>query len=220
MATPFDTAIGQGLLAWRRRKGWRQEDLAVRAREAGLPWTRATIAAVESGRRGLGLDEAIRLQLALGQPLARLLTEDLDEVDVTGHAMTADMARRLLPQFVHQDVLEQFEQERQVVEVDWTYDLKTAYGLDEKQGRKAIASAGESEEIIAGRLKAKGLSASPYEVACAAVASFEGRSLAEERDRLLAEESGQGSDRIRRGHITRRLSQLIESRIREVHGRE
>lgn len=214
MAISFDTAIGAGLAAFRHSKGWRQEDLAQRAREAGLPWTRATIAAIERGRREIGLAEGMRLTLALQQPLGRLIVPDLDEIEVTGHVMKADILRKMLPG-LHPSVREWYEGERPAIEVDGAFDLMKDYGLDTDQALQAAASASESEEIIARRLQGRGVPATAFDVAHAAL-SLWGRTLAVERDHRLKAEAGEGSERVRRGHITRGLAKEIEARVREV----
>ncbi|MDQ3641495.1 MAG: helix-turn-helix transcriptional regulator, partial [Actinomycetota bacterium] len=62
--------LGQQLREARETNEWRQEDLASVARQHGLNWRRATVAAVEAGEREVGLEEIILLSVALQKPLA------------------------------------------------------------------------------------------------------------------------------------------------------
>lgn len=70
-APALATVLGQRLRALREGGGKRQEDLAVAARGYGLAWRRATVAAIETGRRQLSVGElfllpAVLTRLALG----------------------------------------------------------------------------------------------------------------------------------------------------------
>ena len=72
-ATALATLLGQRLRALREGGGKRQEEVAAAARGFGLSWSRATVAALESGRRRLSVDELFLLpaalnRLALGRP--------------------------------------------------------------------------------------------------------------------------------------------------------
>jgi transcriptional regulator with XRE-family HTH domain len=71
-ATAFSTLLGQRLRALREGGGKRQEELAAAARHYGLSWSRATLAALETGRRQLSVGElfllpAVLNRLALGR---------------------------------------------------------------------------------------------------------------------------------------------------------
>jgi transcriptional regulator with XRE-family HTH domain len=50
-------ALGKRLRLLREQQGLRQEDVARVARTFGLDWTRATVAAIETGRRSVALEE-------------------------------------------------------------------------------------------------------------------------------------------------------------------
>jgi hypothetical protein len=58
-------ALGAGLRAVRLAHRARQEDVAAGARAVGLDWSRATVATIESGRRGLSVEELLLLPTIL-----------------------------------------------------------------------------------------------------------------------------------------------------------
>src|SRR5690349_20549555 len=65
--------LGQKVRKIRLDRRWRQDDVARLARQRGLPWNQATVAAIETGRRSLSLGEALLLQMILRVPLSDLL---------------------------------------------------------------------------------------------------------------------------------------------------
>jgi transcriptional regulator with XRE-family HTH domain len=71
----LNAIAGANVRRLREAKGWTQDALAMQTRRAGLLWTGSVIAAVESGRRAINLDELILLALALGLPVGELLAE-------------------------------------------------------------------------------------------------------------------------------------------------
>lgn len=74
--------IGRGLANLRSATGLRQEDVAFTARHIGLDWTRATVTAIELGRRELTATEILLLPAVLEEatgrkiPLWELVGED------------------------------------------------------------------------------------------------------------------------------------------------
>jgi transcriptional regulator with XRE-family HTH domain len=62
----LSAAIGRELKTLREAGGLRQEQLAAEARRFGLAWTRATVAAIELGRRQLSIGELVLLPELLG----------------------------------------------------------------------------------------------------------------------------------------------------------
>jgi transcriptional regulator with XRE-family HTH domain len=70
-ATPFWTFIGTRLRTLREQYGARQDEVATAARQWGLQWTRATVAAIEIGRRQLSVQEFLLLPYVLkeSQPI-------------------------------------------------------------------------------------------------------------------------------------------------------
>jgi transcriptional regulator with XRE-family HTH domain len=57
--------VGRRVRALRTEAGRSQDELAEAARRAGLQWTRASVASLETGRRGLSAEELLLLPLAL-----------------------------------------------------------------------------------------------------------------------------------------------------------
>lgn len=99
--TPTD-ALRELVKAHRSRRGWSQTDLA---RRIGT-LERMAVARIESGDRGVSLDEAVALAVALDVPLVRLIApaEGSDRVELgTGVECSASEARawmrgdRMLP---------------------------------------------------------------------------------------------------------------------------
>jgi transcriptional regulator with XRE-family HTH domain len=63
----LSAVIGRELKTLREAGGLRQEQLAAEARRFGLSWTRATVAAIELGRRQLSIGELLLLPELLGR---------------------------------------------------------------------------------------------------------------------------------------------------------
>ncbi len=81
-------ALGKVLADRRKQADLRQEDIAEEAQALGLAWTRATVAAVETGRRQLSANELILLpyvlSLATMEPVSLTgLFEQADPVELT-----------------------------------------------------------------------------------------------------------------------------------------
>jgi transcriptional regulator with XRE-family HTH domain len=80
--TPSEILVGE-LQAARGRKGWTQRQLADRLEELGAPLDRSTIAKVESGKRGVLLDEVFWFAVALDvSPPALVLPRDAEPVQL------------------------------------------------------------------------------------------------------------------------------------------
>jgi transcriptional regulator with XRE-family HTH domain len=67
MAPVLASVLGQRLRSLREGDRKRQEDLAAAARGYGLSWSRATVAAIETGRRQLSVNELLLLPPALNR---------------------------------------------------------------------------------------------------------------------------------------------------------
>jgi hypothetical protein len=61
--TTLEQAIGQEMRRLREAQGVRQETVAESAKFWGVPWTQATVAAIELGQRGFALGEFVMLPL-------------------------------------------------------------------------------------------------------------------------------------------------------------
>lgn len=62
---PLSVAVGRQVRKFREGAGRSQDEFADAARRAGLDWTRASVASLETGRRGLSVEEFMLLPMAL-----------------------------------------------------------------------------------------------------------------------------------------------------------
>src|SRR6266849_9168502 len=86
---PFQSVVRRNLRRLRMKVGWRQEDLALKARARGLRWSASTVTAIEIGRRPVSAGERLLLPTLLRVPLTELVSGDQDEVaDVEGVLVT------------------------------------------------------------------------------------------------------------------------------------
>ena len=60
----------------RERRGWRQEDLAIRVAAEGLSLHATAFSKIEAGQRAVSLDDAVCIAAAFGVPLTYLLLSD------------------------------------------------------------------------------------------------------------------------------------------------
>jgi len=243
-ATALATLLGQRLRALREGGGKRQEEVAAAARGFGLSWSRATVAALESGRRRLSVDELFLLPaalngLALGRPgkeaptsggliVADLLPERGDQlVALTPRTSARVRVLRGVLGAAAEPITEQ--------------DFDTPH---RRQTRMAQAATGTTWRRIMGRpltgpdlttlnqaledadgaveqQAARGLRVPALAIALAARKVWN-CSLTEQRDRHLAEElRGQPSARrlqALRGHHTRALIVELRPLLRAVRG--
>src|SRR5450756_537104 len=86
---PFQSVVRRNLRRLRMKFGWRQEDLALKARARGLRWSASTVTAIEIGRRPVSAGELLLLPTLLQVSLTELLSGDHDEIaDVDGVLLT------------------------------------------------------------------------------------------------------------------------------------
>jgi hypothetical protein len=180
-ATPLREVLAAGLKSARTDLGLRQEDAAACIRAQGLTsWIRGTVAQAEVGARRLTFEEVLLLSIAYGTtPAALVAGEDDDLVELTPRAqMPVATLRALLS------------------------GQAVAPAARETVSDQPHEGVGEAERHVARRL-----GTSPEQVGELAQALW-GRSLPEERDRRLADQSADLSPRrlqALRGHVTREL---------------
>jgi len=210
-----EQAIGQEIHRRREAAGVSQSRLAAAARQYGLPWTRATVAAIELGRKRLPLGELATLSLALsealgeegagGQPLK------LSDLIPTDDRLVSAGPGLELPLRTVRRLLLPGEEERRLGGARGSMEPKKV-DVDDR----AVEAAGDVEQKAAGALRV-----SP-EVLVEAAHRRWGRSLTAQRDDLVslrtqpAETRSPGWPRrlqAIRGHVTRELLEELRPRL-------
>lgn len=223
---PWDVHVGRNLRAWRTARALTQADVASAVRSRGLEWVQSTVAALERGARTLAFHEAVALAGALELRPAELFS---------GHEWVAFGAAGKVRASAVANILSGHEDE-----VDPTFQ----FGSPDDElatSERMLATTSERslwweeagwEDLLRARWAARGEAEmkatksqglddlEPEEVAILAMKIFQGRSLTEERDRLLAEEADATASPRRvqaiRGHITRSLLEQIRQERRRV----
>lgn len=244
LARPVRQVIGEGVRRAREAAGVRQDDVSEAARSYGLAWSRARIWALESGEKSISAEELILLPLILSDAcrrevtLADLIADDAriglsSAVVVAGYA-----ARKILA-----------GEDLGAVPVNDLHTPSLTYRMypgqsPEIASRKAQAlwerfrlvqdrlhqfvpddmTGGEFDRLLEGvpseaeRKAAKRLTEDPH-VVLGLSRLLWGRSLSEERDRLVDEraDAGADADRLRalRGRVTRQLVERLAEEISE-----
>lgn len=228
-AKPLHEAIGERLRQIREAHKKTQEDMSREVRAWGLPWSRATIAGLETGARDLSVSELFMLLMALKLPLTELLPVGREEDPwielIPGGAIPASALRLILqgqspPVWSTGKQLHGFSwakfmsgylaREQAQIEVDIHADEEFARsgvawpGASMEERRAAYRdSAGETERKAGVRL-----GIAPFAVALAARKVWK-RGVAEERDARIAAADTRPSSpqtlQALRGHVTREL---------------
>ena len=193
--TPFQTVVRRNLRRIRTKLGWRQEDLAQKARARGLRWTANTVTAIEIGRRPVTAEELLLLPTLLQVPLTELVSTDKDDVaDVDGVLVT----RVALNQIARGRPLEEEQSQFFVIPP------------------RVEAGATEAERKAARNLsEATNSTITSTDLIEMAQRLWEGRRLDEERERRLKSTRRRGSLARQRGHIT---AQLQNELLQELTG--
>lgn len=209
-ATPISALVGGSLRSWRKEEGLTQDEVARAARQIGVDWTRATVAAIETGRRDVSLGEFLALPFIVNR-----LTD--------GGSTTS---RRRLVGFVARQ-----KGTRDVALTDdcWLFDASNltqlvnggrvgtqdvaAGAVKPRPGvRREIASRVESA-LDAEQKAARSLGVTAMEVRLASYTLW-GRSLTDEREERVGrkhlEDSSPPSLQAHRGHLTRELLKELE----------
>src|SRR3989442_2246741 len=175
----------------RLKFGWRQEDLAQRARSRGLKWSASTVTAIEIGRRPISAGELLMLPTLLQVPLTELVSGDQDEVaDIDGVLVT-------------KAAMDQIGRGRALTELESVFFVTLP--IVEMGATDAERKAAKSLS------KATNSTISVRDLIATAQLLWEGRRLDEERDRRLKATKGTGDLARRRGHITGLLQkELLE----------
>ncbi len=173
--------------------GWRQEDLALKARARGLRWSASTVTAIEIGRRPVSAGELLLLPTLLQVSLTELLSGDHDEIaDVDGVLLT-------------QAALGEIGRGGALTELESVFFVTPT---------RLEASATDAERKAARSLsRATNSTISVRDLVATAELLWEGRRLDEERERRLNATTGKGTLARRRGHITGVLQDEILEKL-------
>jgi transcriptional regulator with XRE-family HTH domain len=234
----LQVALGARLKQLREAKGWRQEDLARRARGYGYGWSRATVAQVERGARSLSLEEwwllppVMQVEMrdllpAPGRlaffpntqvPVAVLRAIAQNRAGSVGQwRVERPEANRRLDRFLRwrQGKLVGPSREWTAYERLWQRQWPDKPLPSDIFSKVQIDAAGDAERKAAGRLGVAGIT-----VAMAAWGSWE-RSFSEERDHRVAAVSGTSPRTLQalRGHITRILLTELRPLVLRMEGR-
>ena len=189
--TPFHTVVRRNLRRVRTKLGWRQEDLAEKARARGLRWTANTVTAIEIGRRPVSAGELLLLPTLLQVPLTELVSADKDEVTDVDGVLVTNVA------------LNQIGRGRPLEEQQSQFFVTPP---------RVEAGATEAERKAARNLsQATNSTITATDLIAMAQQQWEGRRLDEERERRLKSTRRRGSLARQRGHITAQLqNELLE----------
>lgn len=190
--------VGARVRVLREATGRSQDDLAHAAQRAGLDWTRASVASLETGRRGLSAEELLLLPLAFvfldgeGHTLAELL-EDAPETIVRPNGAQAGTGflRRMLDggNYAEAGVFER--------------ELAAGSGRPDDEQMISYMAAREAERHVADAL------GTDAETVAETAYRLWGRGLTEERERRLGERADEDASprslQAIRGHVTREL---------------
>ncbi len=188
----LSAGLARRLRAIRKQQGLTQDDVAERARQQGLGWTRATVGKIEAGGRELGLAEFLLLPLILSTTIADLVpVADYvalsESVAVPAQALLDLLAGKLN---IHTQVM------RPVPHLT----------VDAQPPPIRHDALREAE-----RKAAKRLGLDPIELSTLAHKRW-GMGLTERRDQLLSEQATAGDPRTRqalRGWVTRQLDKEL-----------
>ena len=195
--TLFQTVVRRNLRRIRTKLGWRQEDLAERARARGLKWTGNTVTAIEIGRRPASAEELLLLPTLLQVPLTELVSADKDEVTDLDGVLVTNVA------------LNQIARGRPLEEVQSQFFVTPP---------RVEAGATEAERKAARNLsKATNSTITGDDLIGMAQRQWDGRRLDEERERRLKSTRRRGSLARQRGHITAQLQNELLAELTSAH---
>ena len=249
--TTLSARLGEQLRQWRERHKLPQDEVASLARRWGFDWTRSVVAAIEAGRRALSVEEFLLLPWLAGNqgpkatkrgepapmeladlfsglgwvPLTRtfIADEEAFRAIVEGRATKSDLSTVIMDvpttrQSLHEAALAGIGENTAVLDHLHLRDLPDA--------RQLLEAAHVDKQAEAEMQAARRLRTFPLAVAAAARKRW-GRSLTEERDRRVAEQTP--ADAIPRtlqalrGHVTRALLEELRQDVEGVkaakHGR-
>jgi len=238
MASPpqLESVVASNVARLRQAESLTQEQLAYLLRVHGLPWDRATVAGVETGRRKVRLTEAVVLCAVLGVSMADLVAPPGDAVAVDQGSWTAGYLRAVVegdrdytgPEYTSaaqkvayrrlDSALEAQSQWRAeaVKNMSARWDLDP-HKITHGEVKGFLRHGDPMDTAIAGRIENRTrLGVTPGDVRLAAQRTW-GRPFLEERDSRVAERPG--NVQAVRGRVTRELEVELERAIEEAADR-
>jgi hypothetical protein len=239
---PFRTVIGEGVRRARESAGVRQDDVSAAARVHGLAWSRAKVAALEAGEKAISGEELLLLPAVLTEachrpvrlsdliapdtrvalsptvaPAGYVLPKILASEDL-GSLPAADAGRPTLAARVYPGRTREAAARKS--RADWGRFTSAQDRLDqfipEDMTSDDVDRLFEGVPSEAERKAAKRLAEDPHVVVGLARLLW-GRSLTEERDRLVDEHAAAGADpgrlRALRGRVTRQLVERLAEEL-------
>jgi transcriptional regulator with XRE-family HTH domain len=235
-ASSFHKVVGAEIRRIRQDHKWRQEELAEKARkEWGLTWNRATVAAIETGKRELSPVEFLLLKPLLKLEAYGQLFPDNQAIAVTAEVVvTSEVLTALFsPDVDSQQILGNRQFQKSRTWIDEGRRAASQLQLEVKKlpkdpgfwRRIKQQAAGDAEQKAARKLGVR-----PMVIAIAAYNLWK-RSLSEERDFRanelyksefdlsdddLAELSSSRQLQTVRGHVTRELLRELEPILKRL----
>jgi transcriptional regulator with XRE-family HTH domain len=218
-AVTIDAIVGSNVRRLRIARGWSQDEVARRAREEGLQWSRSSVAAVEATNKTIDVSELVLLSLALDARIDELLAGD-ERVQL-GDDTTRRLweVRRILASDGARKGIEPPKGEIEIMtrkEMEARMPNLRGFMEDARQdlsARAASAASGEAEQKAARKF---GIGAQQL-----SIFAFDlwGRSLTEERDARVNEADAQSGSakslQALRGHVTRHLLAELAPHLKE-----
>jgi hypothetical protein len=200
-ANPLRELIRRRLRELRADRGWRLEDVALKAQEAGLPWKWDTVAALERGTRVLYFEEVLLIPRIFDVDLEDLFQGEERVFLSAAATVSTEVLRRTLVGKV-EDPLTQTIEAASIAPPEDQVGIPTItqwWGLTEQRAAERLGVTREDLTQAAARLWGSPLSA--------------------ERDRRIQQRIKEGVPpetlRALRGHITRELTNELRKSIKE-----
>jgi transcriptional regulator with XRE-family HTH domain len=205
--------LGANLRTIRKDRGWSQDELARRARAHGLKWSRSSVAAFESAKQSMNVQDLVLLLITLQTSVGELLTGDggalvsksviLDLKDLrtilTTDGPAGGLEQPTDPLRLDHDVERQLDRSRSEADEVWLQWISDARREAEQKAARRVGV--------------------PVDAFVDMAVDRWGQSLTEERDER-AEAAARHIDSSRglqasRGHITRQLLEELEPQIQD-----
>ena len=206
--------LAENIRRVRQEEGLRQDEVAGKARSAGLQWTSVTVATIETGQRDVAAEELLLLPIVFDRPLSDFIATEADVIRVSDTAA-------VLPKTLQAVVSGEWDSRplparRAIPYLSERLDKRIvkairSYHLEENHLTYFLVAEGRRGE--AERKAAQTLKSDATTITAASIALY-GRDLTTERDSRAEDGATEGQDRRAvRGHVTRRLLSEIKEAL-------